>query len=58
MCVRMGGSFCWVKGAAVAGGVGFSAADQVGVVVLYLGELLCECVSEPFFFFFNYINPL
>lgn len=52
MCVRMGGSFCWVKGAAVAGGVGFSAADQVGVVVLYLGELLCECVSEPFFFFF------
>lgn len=56
MCVRMGGSFCWVKGAAVAvavaGGVGFSAADQVGVVVLYLGELFCECVSEPFFFFF------
>lgn len=50
MCVRMGGSFCWVKGAAVAGGVGFSAADQVGVVVLYLGELFCECVSEPFFF--------
>lgn len=54
MCVRMGGSFCWVKGAAVAvaGGVGFSAADQVGVVVLYLGDLFCECVSEPFFFFF------
>lgn len=58
MCVRMGGSFCWVKGAAVAGGVSFSAADQVGVVVLYLGELFCECVSEPFFFFLNYINPL
>ena len=41
------------------GGVGFSVADRVGVVVLYLGELFCECASEPFFFFFlNNINPL
>ena len=40
------------------GGVGFSAANQVGVVVLYLDELFCECASEPFFFFFNNINPL
>ena len=40
------------------GGVGFSATDRVGVVVLYLGELFCECASEPFFFFFNNINPL
>ena len=29
------------------GGVGSSAADQVGVVVLYLSELFCECASEP-----------
>ena len=33
------------------GGVGFSTADRVGVVVLYLGELFCGCASEPFFFF-------
>lgn len=53
MCVRMGGSFCWVKGAAVAGGVGFSAADQVGVVVLYLGDLFCfVSVFLNLFFFF------
>lgn len=46
--MRMG-AFVLLGQGCGGGGVGFSAADQVGVVVLYLGELFCDCVSEFFF---------